>query len=253
MDSATPVPIPAAAAPEAPAPLPQDVQVAPWWHTAVLLGLVALISLNSLGAAERAQNTPRVFLYSTNIVVQLVMLGWIYFGVRRRGFTLRQVIGGRWRGFDDFLLDVAVAAGFWIVAMSIIVGLGYALGLADRAPELRKRIEFLAPTNALEYVLWLGVSFAAGFCEETVFRGYLQRQLASLTRSVPVGVLLASIVFAFAHGYQSGAQMLLVGVLGALLGTLAVLWKSVRPAMMAHAWQDVLAGTLLALQRRMGT
>jgi len=36
--------------------------------------------------------------------------------------------------------------------------------------------------------------------------------------------------------------MLLVAIMGVLLGVLAWWRKNLRPGMMAHAWQDLLAG-----------
>ena len=44
---------------------------------------------------------PKVGLYLSTIATHLVLLGYVWIGVRRRKFTLRQLMGQRWRGFDD--------------------------------------------------------------------------------------------------------------------------------------------------------
>jgi uncharacterized protein len=95
--------------------------------------------------------------------------------------------------------------------------------------------------------MWILLSVTAGICEETVFRGYLQRQFMALTKSVPIGILLSAVAFGAAHSYQGLAGAARIGLQGALLGILANWRKSVRPGMIAHAWGDAFAGALARL------
>jgi hypothetical protein len=66
-----------------------------------------------------------------------------------------------------------------------------------------------------EIFLWLLVSLSAGFCEELVFRGYLQRQFHAATGNVVVAVALQAIVFGLVHTYQGWKPVLVITVLGA--------------------------------------
>lgn len=50
--------------------------------------------------------------------------------------------------------------------------------------------------------LWIVMALSAGFCEELIFRGYLQRQISDLTDSAVAAVLLQALLFGLAHGYQ---------------------------------------------------
>jgi hypothetical protein len=59
------------------------------------------------------------------------------------------------------------------------------------------------------------VSLSAGFCEELVFRGYLQRQFHAATGNVVVAVALQAIVFGLVHTYQGWKPVLVITVLGA--------------------------------------
>jgi membrane protease YdiL (CAAX protease family) len=97
--------------------------------------------------------------------------------------------------------------------------------------------------------LWIALSVTAGICEEAIFRGYLQPQFMALTRNAPAGILLAAVVFGAAHAYQGYKMIILIAFYGAMFGGLAYWRGSVRPGMIAHAWQDSLNGVLAAATR----
>jgi hypothetical protein len=112
---------------------------------------------------------------------------------------------------------------------------------------MRKQIGFLAPGTNLELAVWFCLSWSAGFCEEVIFRGYLQRQFAAMGRSTLVGVVVSAIVFGASHGYEGPARMFLIAIFGLMFGLLAWWRKSLRPGMIAHAWHDSLSGAVLRL------
>jgi len=177
-----------------------------------------------------------------------VLAGFVYLGVRKR-MKLRDLIGGRWAKPEDVLLDILIAAGFWLVAITVL-GTGAKLMHLDQAGKfdsMRQQLGFLIPGTTLELVTWIGVSTTAGICEEIVFRGYLQRQFAAFTSSMLAGVLLSAVVFGAAHGYEGGPRMLLLGIYGLMFGLLAWWRKSLRPGMIAHAWHDAISGAVLHL------
>ncbi len=112
---------------------------------------------------------------------------------------------------------------------------------------MRRQLGFLTPATHLELFVWFFLSATAGFCEEIIFRGYLQRQLGILCRSTLAGVLLSAVIFGAAHGYEGPARMFLIGIFGLMFGLLAWWRKSLRSGMMAHAWHDALSGAILRL------
>lgn len=89
--------------------------------------------------------------------------------------------------------------------------------------------------------LWIVMALSAGFCEELIFRGYLQRQISDLTDSAVAAVLLQALLFGLAHGYQASRNMTLISVLGVLYGILAFFRKSLIPGMLAHAASDIIS------------
>jgi membrane protease YdiL (CAAX protease family) len=176
------------------------------------------------------------------------LAGFVYLGIRKR-ITLRELIGGRWANAEDFLRDLLIASGFWLLAVAVL-GAGAKLMHLDEAGKfdsLRQQLGFLIPGTTLELLVWCCVSTTAGICEEIIFRGYLQRQFAAITRSMLAGALLSAVVFGAAHGYEGGPRMLLIGVYGLMFGLLAWWRKSLRPGMIAHAWHDAISGAVLHL------
>src|SRR5437899_10986878 len=109
--------------------------------------------------------------------------------------------------------------------------------------------QFMLPHRGIELTFWIALSVTAGICEETIFRGYLQRQFMALTKSAPAGILLSAATFGAAHTYQGFRMVILIGLYGAMFGILAYWRGSVRPGMIAHAWQDSLNGVLASAIR----
>jgi uncharacterized protein len=215
--------------------------VVPAWHTIVLL--LALLGLSLAGA--RSQNLPFAGVYGRApgyllvMIVEWVIVVFIWYGVSLRGVRLHDLIGGAWPRPLTILRDLGIAIVFLIIASLILNAIGHLLKAAPNAA-----IRNVLPRTAIESILWVLLSLTAGFCEETIFRGYLQRQFAALTRSIAGGVVLQAIAFGAGHGYQGWRLMLIIAVFGILFGLLAQWRQSLRPGMMAHALQDGIGGLL---------
>jgi uncharacterized protein len=222
-------------------------------HTAILVLVVMVVSLyGSTSVSAGIARSGRIRTYAFTIVYELVLLAWVWFGIHRRGGRIRDLIGGRWQTPEDFLLDLAIAGGFWIVALGVLAGLSFALGLVGEAQTdaARKTLFALAPSTRGEIALFIALSCVAGFIEEVVFRGYLHRQFAALTAgSAVIGIVSSGIVFGLSHGYEGPKRMLVIAVYGMLFGILAQWRKSLRPGMMAHAWHDAVSGIVLRLMK----
>ena len=104
-------------------------------------------------------------------------------------------------------------------AVAVLAVLSILLGVMNKLPELRKATQFLAPSNLFELLIFMGLAASAGICEEIVFRGYLQRQFAALTKNIAAGIVASAIVFGASHLYEGPERMIIIGVFGALLGT----------------------------------
>jgi CAAX protease family protein len=220
--------------------------LAPWWHTAILVFLLLLGSVNGARIRHPLAAPSKLPQYLWGMTWEWTLLGLTWVGIRKRT-TLRELIGGRWKRMEDFLLDFVYAGGFWMCAM-FILGMAAKLMRLDQAGRLesmRKQLGFLTPGSKLELAVWFCLSATAGFCEELIFRGYLQQQFAAMTSSMLAGVLLSAAVFGAAHGYEGVTRMLLIGIFGLLFGLLAWWRGNLRPGMIAHAWHDAFSGMLL--------
>ncbi len=246
-------------APAAPASAPAGSQlIAPVWHTvAIVLIILGNSYLAFLRLSHNVPSRGRVLLYLETMAWQLVLFGLVWIGLRLRKTRLRDLIGGQWSKAEDFLIDFAIAAGFWIVSVAILAGLKFAFGMASldakrSAEQVKQTVGAITPRTAAELAVFLLLALCAGFFEEIIFRGYLQKQIGAIARNSYVGLAIAAVIFGAGHGYQGTAQMVLIAVYGAMFGTLVMLRKSLRPGMMAHAWQDAFSGVAAYVLTKMG-
>jgi membrane protease YdiL (CAAX protease family) len=70
----------------------------------------------------------------------------------------------------------------------------------------------------------------------------LLTQFRALTRSTGVALVLQAVLFGVSHGYQGLRACVTISVYGLFFGALALMKRSLRPGMIAHAWTDIAAG-----------
>jgi membrane protease YdiL (CAAX protease family) len=252
----TPTP-PLSALPTSPA---EKNLLAPVWHTA----LIVVIMLGNSYLTARFMATqrgthsgsagPRTLDYLLTIGLEFFLLFLVWIGLRLKKRTLRELIGGKWNTPEDFLIDVGIALGFWLVSAAILVGLAYVLRQTDAAQvnDMKQRLAGLIPHSGMELTIFVLLSVIAGLVEEIVFRGYLQQQIGALAGNIYVGLIVSALIFGAGHGYEGTRNMIRIFVFGALFGLLARWRKSLRPGMMAHAFQDSFVGVATFFLSKMG-
>jgi hypothetical protein len=216
-------------------------------HTIVLVVAMSLWTLSGKMTAGqmRASASPHVIpLYVTSILFEWAVLAYIVWGVRRHGASLEAVLGPSWTSPRRFFKDLGIAAAFWL-GSGILLVIFSRLLRADTAAQ----VQFMLPRTTVEIAVWILVAITAGICEEALFRGYLQRQFIAFTGSVPLGLILSSIIFGAGHAYQGVRSATLIGIYGLMFSLVAERRKSVRPGMIAHAWQDTLSGIALRFHK----
>jgi uncharacterized protein len=191
-----------------------------------------------------AANPSRVRFYIITLVYEWLLFILVVAGVRLSGASVLIVLGDHWQSVRQVLRDIGLAAGFWIVTWMLLWVFGWLL----RPAALGRNVSML-PHRGIELTLWIALSVTAGICEETIFRGYLQRQFMALTKSAPAGILVSAAAFGAVHAYQGFRMVILIGLYGAMFGILAHWRGSVRPGMIAHAWQDSLNGVLASVMK----
>lgn len=252
--------------------------IAPVWHTAVLVVAVVLLSFAGaksftayLDASHRG-NVDRLLTYAHTAMMEALMVGWVWFGLRLRGVPFRSLIGEMPRGVRGVMQDFGVALVFWIASLCVLGTVGAAWVATEAAIERHPLVQasnamqpgaqqkktvqnlaVIAPQGAVEIAGWILLCLFVGFAEEVVFRGYLQQQFTGWAKGAAVaGVIFSALLFGCAHGYEGVRNMVLLAVFGALFSSLAIFRRGLRAGMMAHAWQDLLAGLTLAFLKSRG-
>lgn len=260
-----PLSIAIAAQQESPAAL------APAWHTVVLVAGVLALSVNGSSRFSALHHGPnRLATYGATAAVELAMLGWVAFGLWLRKIPVRTLFGTMAGGLRGVALDLGIALVFWMGSLMILGTLGLVWTSVEAAmthgqapihagqpmapsaseKQTLETLGSLAPSNGMEGACWVLLCGLAGFIEETVFRGYLLRQFTAWTRGgLVAGVVLSSLLFGAAHGYQGPRNMVLLAIFGVLFSLLAIVRRSLRAGIFAHSWHDLIAGLALALLR----
>ena len=92
--------------------------------------------------------------------------------------------------------------------------------------------------NSTEALAFLFLALTAGFVEEVVFRGYLQRQLTALFGSPVVGSVVQVLIFTSGHAYQGWTRLVPVALIGCILTAVALWRRKLLPGMIAHGLGD---------------
>lgn len=215
--------------------------IAPAWHTAVVL--LVLLGVSLVGARF---TSPAAFAhhgrapsYLLVVALEWSTVAFIWWGLSRRGMGLSDLIGGSWVRRIHVLRDLLIGVGFIIVFGGAVQGLTYLLKATPT-----QALSAMIPQTPLELILWVPLSLTGGFCEEVIFRGYLQRQFSALAHTIVGGIVLQGIVFGLSHGYQGWKLMSIIALYGACFGWLAHWRRSLRPGMLGHALQDAVGGLL---------
>ena len=204
--------------------------VAPWWHTTIFIVLIIGISaLTGLQSKSTGFGHSHIKRYVLSIAWEcfLALLAW--WGLRMRRTPLREILGVRRSEWREWALDFGIALLFWIIA--------------------------IAPQTLQEVLVWVALCCTAGVVEEFVFRCYFLQQFASLRvsstarSSIWIAVIASSLLFGAGHGYEGVGGMIAITAYGALFCVLAILRRSLRAGMIAHAWHDSITGIALAIAK----
>jgi membrane protease YdiL (CAAX protease family) len=234
------------------------------WHTILLIAGILLLSFAGAKQFSGDHTAPvhRLQTYALTVATEIVMLIWVWFGLRLRRIRFRSIFGDI-SGARTLGMDVVAAAAFWICSLSLLATINATWFVTDGLIHHRPLIQngtldpaqektihtltTLAPTNMSEIAAWILLCVMAGLTEEIVFRGYLQRQFTAWGRgAAAAGVVFSALLFGCAHGYQGVHYMVLLSIFGALFSLLAIFRRNIRAGIFAHAWQDIIAGLGMA-------
>jgi membrane protease YdiL (CAAX protease family) len=222
----------------------------PWWLTVLILVPVSMSSVASWYQHGFANlhipgMSSRLSGYVTVLAMEWLVVLLIWFAVRCRGLSLRDLISGRWPTLAAFFKDLGLALGFMAVAIPLV---GLLIHFGGGRTAVAAGVQAIFPTTPFELVVFLVLAVSGAFSEELLFRGYLDHQLFAWTGSHIFAILAQGALFGLAHGYY-GRVMLAIMVHGWLLGLLAHWRQTLRPGILSHGLQDVLGGTVAFFSR----
>ena len=191
--------------------------------------LLAVLSLVQLWAAlDEGFDTDRPSgrLFALLAVAVLLQAGGVIgFGLLRWGRTSLPALG--WKS-AHLLADV----GFGLLGFGLLAAVVLALSLALGSSVEETVASWLHQSPGTR-VLCACIGLLAAFNEESLFRGYLQPGLVARFGAA-AGVLLGALVFALYHGNLAPIPLLGKGLIGLVLGGLALRRKSLVPSAVAH-------------------
>lgn len=163
------------------------------------------------------------------------------------------IVARRPHWWSDFRLDapspVRLAAGVALVVAYIVYVMRQRSRLIRKPERLRKLMEKHASTAALvphterEVKTFAVLSVSAGICEEVLFRGFMLWFAATWIGLWPA-LLATSLFFGFAHAYLGREHIVRAGLGGLLFGVISIASASLWPAVLLHAFTDLLSGDL---------
>jgi CAAX protease family protein len=225
--------------------------IAPWWHTALMVAVILGVSiLSSVQARVSALAQQHLKHYAFTMAWEVALAALAWWGIRMRRVPVRQLLGERRVGVKAWFTDFGVALIFWLVASIVLAAIASVLRLLHLMRS-QKAVFAIAPQTGWEIVLWVLLSTTAGVVEEFVFRGYLLQQFSSIGGRLWLGVLVSSLLFGAAHGYEGVGAMIAIVAFGAMFCALTIQRRSLRAGMMAHAWHDSLTGILLSIAKHL--
>jgi membrane protease YdiL (CAAX protease family) len=198
------------------------------WTGALAVAEISPQSVQHTQAFLRFCFVPTLFLW--------ICFAIVLAGIRRHSrISWRELVGVRWHRWQAVLRDLGIASAT-LIAMVVIGNLSNAL--VGRSQQGSATFRWMVAQNTVEALAFLCAALTAGFVEEFVFRGYLQRQLQALCGNTLLASALQIIIFTSGHFYQGWIRLVPVFLIGTILTVVALWRRSLVPGMIAHGLGD---------------
>lgn len=156
-------------------------------------------------------------------------------------------IGLAWGNIPYDLTAVLVLTGFLLL---YLLDLLYEAGNEESREATRK--EFIKmgfmPATATQFLNFIFLAVAAGFCEEVIYRGFMITYLLELfgehPLAVPAGLIIPAIAFGLGHFYQGGKSVLKIILMAILFGFFYLRTQTLWPLMLLHTAIDIVGGVM---------
>jgi uncharacterized protein len=218
----------------------------PWdfWLIFLVLGVLlpwrGRARMKKLLAMPQVSSTERLVLYAATIAFQWLAAAIVGWRVWAHGYSALQV-GLVLHGRTKIAIAALVGAGVIATLQWLNLRRVGRLPLESRGP-LQAIAERILPQSAVELLPYLALAITAGLCEEFLYRGFAMAALAHVGLPAWLVVLLSSLLFGLAHGYQGRGGMVMTFLVGLVLGVSRLAYNSLVPAIFWHTAVDMVAG-----------
>lgn len=225
---------------------PRNLLAAPR-HTLILFGILAILMVAGVLNSSKNITASHVTDATQMIKNDLIMIGmlwlWVFFiyrGMKEHGRSILEFFEFKSFTPTKLISDCVYAALAFALIYACSVGVHHFL--PDQSAQSNNPLLTSQPAGLLGVAVWICISISAGISEEIVFRGYLQRQLTSMTGRVVIAILAQGVVFGIGHAYEGFSSVLAIVLHGLFLGILAHWRGNIRAGIIEHAGWDILAG-----------
>lgn len=156
-------------------------------------------------------------------------------------------IGLGWGSTPYDLTAVLVLSGFLAL---YLLDLYREAGNHESREETRQEFRKMGfmPTSATQFLNFIFLAVAAGFCEEVIYRGFMITYLRELLGESPVAIVavltIPAISFGLGHFYQGGKAVLKIILMAVLFGFFYLRTNTLWPLMLLHTAIDIVGGLL---------
>ena len=120
---------------------------------------------------------------------------------------------------------------------------------SKKTRESIKELGHIMPTSWNDYSHFIFLAFAAGICEEIVFRGfminYVKEMLIDNAYAAFVALVLPSVIFSVSHIYQGWFSVLKIFSLSLLFGAIFMYSGSLLLVIIIHVLVDLISGAAM--------
>ncbi len=185
---------------------------------------------------------PKKHIYYTNGLI--LVLGAVIV-LTLWNVTLRSFAG---LGFAMPIINI------YVIGFSIALVLIYAIDTYfNYKNELTQNklsdLNHVMPSTLDDYKHFIFLAFAAGICEEIIFRGFLINYILANTvgsdYAFQIAFLLPSFVFAISHIYQGLESVFKIFTISLLFGAIYIHSQSLLIVMVIHVLVDLISGGLM--------
>jgi membrane protease YdiL (CAAX protease family) len=215
-------------------------------YVLILLLLGAVVPVAGKFRVDRILTGPdtsrrdRLRIYFSTVVFQWTLVATTAWRIHVHGAELN-ALGAVGTLSASVVVTTLVLVG--VVTANQLLSLRF---LAARPSELHGKVARVAlrvfPRDHAEQIAFLAVVCTVAFCEEFLFRGFVQTLFAGISASPMIGIAGSAAFFSAAHLYQGRKGLFATFIVGVLFGGARLVSQSLFPCVIAHFVIDFIAG-----------